>query len=70
MPVDVSPTGSIVVSNLDPASNVIRDAYDEIMSAYLEQEMTDEVFQSYWQTNAPIDANTSLRTLHSLGYWR
>ena len=70
MPVDVSPTGSIVVGNLDPSSNVIRDAYDEIMSTYLKQEMTEKIFEAYWQTNAPVDANTSLHTLHSLGYWR
>ena len=70
MPVDVVPTGSIVVSNLDPTSGVLQDSYDEIMDAYLRVEMTEEMFEAYWRTNAPMEASAALRALRSLGYWR
>lgn len=70
MAVDVVPTGSVVVSNLDPGSTVLRDRYNDIMDEYLGTVMTEEMFEAYWQTNAPVDANASLRTLRELGYWR
>ena len=70
MPVDVVPTGSLVVGNLDPASTVLKEAYDEIMQRYLHLEMTDDIFEDYWRTNAPLEANGSLAALRALGYWR
>ena len=70
MAVDVVPTGSIVVSKLDPGSTVLRDRYNDIMDEYLATVMTEEMFENYWQENAPINANASLRALNELGYWR
>jgi hypothetical protein len=70
MPVSVNPTGSMVVSKLDPKSTVLKDACQEIMDRYLHLEMTPEIFESYWETNAPIEANTALQTLRALGYFR
>jgi hypothetical protein len=70
MPVDVVPTGSMVVGNLDPTSTVLQTAYQEIMARYLHVEMTDEMFEAYWKINAPMDADAALRELNALGYWR
>ena len=52
--VDVQPTGSIVVTNLDPASTVLSDAYDEIVARFIDMELTPERFEAYWQLNAPM----------------
>jgi len=55
-PVDVVPTGSIVVSNLDPASTVLRDAYFEILDRFAKVEMTPAIFETYWEINRPTPA--------------
>lgn len=68
--VDVAPTGSIVVGNLDPSSTVLRESYDEILERYLEAPMSPEVFEAYWATNAPVTAEAALQQLRGLGYWR
>ena len=56
-PVAVVPTGSIVVSNLDPTSTVLYDRYFEILDRYREVELTQEVFDDYWRVNAPRAAS-------------
>jgi hypothetical protein len=68
MPVDVVPTGSIVVTNLDPTSTVLSDRYDEIMSRFLNLALTEESFEAHWATNAPMPANDSLSALRKAGY--
>jgi hypothetical protein len=60
-PVDVVPTGSIVVSNLDPASTRLEDAYFEIMDEYATLEMDQASFDDYWTANAPIAASELLQ---------
>lgn len=70
MAVDVFPTGCIVVGNLDPQSTVLSNTYDEIMERYLHLEMTEDVFEAYWRTNMPMEANAALQTLRASGYWR
>ena len=52
--VDVQPTGSIVVTNLDSSSTVLSDAYDEIVGRFMDMELTPERFEAYWQLNAPM----------------
>lgn len=53
VPVDVQLTGSIVISNLDPASTVLDDRYFEIVDRYRDVELTPERFEAYWAANAP-----------------
>ena len=67
-PVDVIPTGSVVVSNLDPSSKVLQDNYNNIVQRYLSLELIDESFESYWTVNAPMSVNEALRVLKS--FWR
>lgn len=53
-PVDVNPTGSIMVSNLDPDSTLLRDRYFEIVDRYRPLELTPENFEDYWTVNQPL----------------
>jgi len=57
IPVDVIPTGSIVVSNLDPSSTRLADAYFEIVDRYAALMLDAKGFEAYWQTNAPRPAS-------------
>ena len=59
-PIDVQPTGSILVSNLDPQSQVLYDRYFEILDEFAAIELTDAVFDAYWEANAPVAAQTVL----------
>ena len=59
-PVDVTPTGSIVVSNLDPSSTVLADAYFEIMDRFAALEMDEAAFETYWTVNKPVPASALL----------
>jgi hypothetical protein len=52
-PIDVIPTGSIVVTNLDPTSTVLYDRYFDIVEQHRGVEFTPESFEAYWKTNAP-----------------
>lgn len=56
LPVDVQPTGNILITNLDPGSTVLRDAYLEIMDRYSGLELDAEGFETYWTVNAPRPA--------------
>jgi len=55
-PVDVRPTGSIMISNLDPTSTVLYDRYFEILDKYLPITLTPAVFEAYWKTNRPVSS--------------
>ena len=55
-PVDVIPTGSIVVTNLDPGSTVLNDRYFEIVDKHRGVDFTPESFDGYWAANAPCAA--------------
>jgi hypothetical protein len=59
-PVDVQPTGSIVVSNLNPDSTVLYDRYFEILDEFGAIELTQEVFDAYWAENRPVKVETIL----------
>ena len=59
-PVDAVPTGSIVVSNLDPSSTVLRDAYFEIVDRYASVEFDTKTFEAYWKVNSPLAASELL----------
>lgn len=59
-PVDVVPTGSIVVSNLDPSSTRLSDAYFEIIDRFTAQTLTPQGYEAYWETNRPIPAASVL----------
>jgi hypothetical protein len=59
-PVDVVPTGSIMVSNLDPSSTVLSEAYFEIMDRYAKVEFDAASFETYWATNKPVAASALL----------
>lgn len=52
-PVDVIPTGCIVVTGLDPASTRLAEAYDEIIARYLPIEMDAARFHAHWAAYAP-----------------
>lgn len=54
-PVNVRPTGSIMVSNLDPGSTVLHDRYFEIVDRYRDLEFTPQTFEAYWTDNRPHD---------------
>lgn len=56
VPVDVIPTGSVLVCNLDPASTVISDNYFAIVDEFAGQTFTDETFDAYWALNWPKPA--------------
>ncbi|THD74322.1 MAG: hypothetical protein E7812_18515 [Phenylobacterium sp.] len=60
-PVAVTPTGSIAITRLDPASTVLADHYDEILARYGELAFTPESFDRYWDVNAPQPAAEFLR---------
>ena len=60
LPVDVIPTGNIMVTNLDPSSTRLRDAYFEIVDRYASLEMDAVAFESYWTCNAPRAASELL----------
>jgi hypothetical protein len=53
-PVDVMPTGSIAVTNLDPGSDRLQTAYEEIVSRWRDVEMTSERLEQHWEANAPV----------------
>ncbi|HLZ76887.1 class I SAM-dependent methyltransferase [Phenylobacterium sp.] len=55
-PVDVVPTGSIVVSNLDPSSTRLADAYFEIVDRFAAQTLTPKDYEAYWKVNRPTTA--------------
>ena len=55
-PVDVIPTGSIVISNLDPTSTLLYDRYFEIVDRFASVEFTPASFEAYWARNAPVPA--------------
>lgn len=59
-PVDVQPTGSIVVSNLNPESTLLYDRYFEIVDEFAPLETTEAVFDAYWAENAPLRAERIL----------
>lgn len=59
-PVGVRPTGSIMVSNLDPDSTLLRDRYFEIVDRYVNVELTAETFDGYWRANKPTAPETLL----------
>lgn len=52
-PVDVIPTGCIVVSGLDPGSTRLANAYDEIVARYGPVVMDDAGFHAHWAAYAP-----------------
>lgn len=56
-PVSVRPTGSIMVSNLDPSSTVLYDRYFEILDRYRPIPLTEALYEAYWATNKPIPAS-------------
>jgi hypothetical protein len=53
-PVDVAPTGSIAVTNLDPGSDRLKTAYDEIVGRWQDDELTAERLDRHWAANAPV----------------
>jgi hypothetical protein len=55
-PVDVQPTGSILVANLDPGSTLLYDRYFEIVDRFRDLAFTPESFDEYWTVNAPRPA--------------
>jgi hypothetical protein len=56
-PVNVRPTGSIMVSNLDPSSTVLYDRYFEILDRYRPIFFTEGLYEAYWATNKPVAAS-------------
>lgn len=56
-PVDVRPTGSIMVSNLDPTSTVLQDRYFDIVERYRPIFFTENLFEAYWAANRPVPAS-------------
>ena len=56
LPIDVTPTGSMVVTNLDPASTVLQDAYLEIMDRFAAVQFDEDSFEAHWTLNAPRPA--------------
>lgn len=56
-PVNVRPTGSIMVSNLDPGSTVLYDRYFEILDRYAPIVLTEARYEAYWAANKPIAAS-------------
>lgn len=55
-PVNVRPTGSIMVSNLDPSSTVLYDRYFEILDRYRPIVFTQALYEAYWVANKPMPA--------------
>jgi len=55
-PVDVRPTGSIMISNLDPSSTLLYDNYFDIIGRYRPIYFTPELYEAYWATNKPVPA--------------
>jgi hypothetical protein len=56
VPIDVAPTGSIVVTNLDPDSTELQDRYFEIIDRFRDVALTQQSFDDYWTRNAPRSA--------------
>jgi hypothetical protein len=61
IPVDVNFTGSIVVTNLDPASTLLYERYFEIVDRFRDVELTPQLYNEYWTVNAPRPAAELLR---------
>jgi hypothetical protein len=70
VPVDVRPTGSIGLSNLDPNSTVLEDRYFEIIDRYHGLSLTDELFESYWTVNRPVPAAEILSNFEMSRYFK
>jgi hypothetical protein len=62
-PVDVRPSGSILVSNLDPASTRLSEAYFEIVDRFAGLEFDAKSFDVYWEVNRPRPAAEVLDSL-------
>ncbi len=60
-PVDVQPTGSIIISNVDPESTILYEEYFNILDKYLNIELTEERFEKYWAQNKPVSGKEILR---------
>jgi hypothetical protein len=56
IPVDTTPTGTVMVSNLDPGSTVLKDSYFEIVDRFAAVEFTPATYEAYWKTNRPTPA--------------
>jgi hypothetical protein len=69
-PVDVQPTGSIGVSNLDPTSTVLEDRYFEIVDRYHALDLTEEVFDAYWTLNKPVSVAEILKDFEMSRYFK
>jgi hypothetical protein len=67
VPVDVNPTGSIVVSNLDPESTRLYACYPEIVRRYLEVDLTPELFEAHWATNRPLSVEEFFASFEAPG---
>ena len=63
VPVDVVPTGSIAVTNLDPDSTRLQDAYDEIVARYMDMELTPALFDQHWIDFAPLPVPAAVPAL-------
>lgn len=69
-PVNVRPTGSIMVSNLDPGSTLLYDRYFEIVDRYGAEILTETLFDSYWAVNKPVAASAIVENFNLSLYVR
>lgn len=68
--VDCEPTGLALITNLDPASDVLRKSHDAIAAEHAAGPDDDAKFQRYWE-NLEITPSSSLMTSQQLTprYW-
>lgn len=69
-PVDVRPTGSIVVSNLNPGCTVLYDNYFQILDEFARPELSQAELDAYWTVNAPVAAEAILKDFEFSLYLR
>jgi hypothetical protein len=62
-PVDVRPTGSVVVTGLDPSSTRLSEAYDEILERFVGVAMTDEKLEAHWSRFTPLAMPVAVKRL-------
>ncbi|MES2342840.1 MAG: class I SAM-dependent methyltransferase [Pseudomonadota bacterium] len=70
VPVDVRPTGSMGISNLDPTSTVLEDRYFEIVDRYHAVALGPAEFEAYWATNRPLNGLEILKDFEMSRYFK
>lgn len=60
LPFNTTPTGNVMVTNLDPTSTILSERYFDIIQEFHSVELTDGSLSDFMRLNEPIDASKML----------